>query len=405
MPKDALQGNQRLVSLDLLRALAVLAVFAHHAEGMFWRPHFQPFEGELSGFLQETSPLRWATYALFGMGFSGVPLFFIISGFCIHLPQAIKAHRRVDIPSFLTRRVLRLYPLYAVVVLVVMGALKFGGTQSAGQVTLANVLGHLVFWFHNVPPGAEHYGASPVLWSIGTEVQMYLLYALLLPGLMAVGLGRAALVFVVASVAYRFVWTWQGWSHGGAHDFLMPKVFGPARLGEWLMGAWLAALYTQGRLTATTSRRWMSATLGAVGLLAVSVPLTATLGVERFWLDIPASLVACGLTGWLVCREQDGSLRLGRRLEATVSWIASRSFSWYLVHFTCINVAVAVVARVRHVTDKDSLGGTQTMLLAVALGTFAALGAAECAYRLIEAPCHRWTRSLARPRTTSAPST
>ena len=72
---------QRLLSIDCLRGLAALGVVLHHAS-------LQNPAG-----LGPGHPVTVVEEVL-GLGFAGVWLFFVISGFCIHLSQARAPKRR-----------------------------------------------------------------------------------------------------------------------------------------------------------------------------------------------------------------------------------------------------------------------------------------------------------------------
>src|ERR1043165_2562465 len=92
----------RLVSIDLLRGGAALAVVFHHA---------------INWDLVEAKPLWFrAVHAIFDQGYLGVPLFFVISGFCIHLRwakgYAREGQSRLNFADFWKRRIKRLYPPY-----------------------------------------------------------------------------------------------------------------------------------------------------------------------------------------------------------------------------------------------------------------------------------------------------
>src|SRR5262249_3570790 len=96
-------GRPRSERIDQLRGLAALAVVACHVGVSAYRD--VPNEGG--------TPWPWLGFVL-GFGYLGVPLFFVISGFCIHLPQArmlaAGAPRAPEWRRFFARRLWRLYP-------------------------------------------------------------------------------------------------------------------------------------------------------------------------------------------------------------------------------------------------------------------------------------------------------
>jgi peptidoglycan/LPS O-acetylase OafA/YrhL len=128
--------------LDTLRGGAALTVALGH--GIIPLPHMLESRGEIL----VSNALRLATN-----GSAAVLLFFVISGFCIHLPQTRKA---IEIPAFLVRRLARLLlPLAAATV-------------------LAYALGFR--WFHFDDPRFG-FGAT-IVWSLFCEVTYYIVYAL-----------------------------------------------------------------------------------------------------------------------------------------------------------------------------------------------------------------------------------
>jgi peptidoglycan/LPS O-acetylase OafA/YrhL len=384
-----------LFSIDLLRGLAALLVFLFHAEGMLWRRQGPTdiFQGNAGPFFESQSVTNVVSYLAFGFGFLGVPLFFVISGFCIHLPLAGKS-TALDPRSFAIRRFFRLYPLYFIVVVCVMALLrvKYG---DGSQVTWPNFLGHLVFWHFNVPAGKPVMGISPVLWSIAVEVQFYVIYALLLPVLRRMGFARATMLFLAIGIAYRIAYSLLH-GDGSWPRPMAPSLFAPIRFGEWLLGAWIAEAFVRGKLAASVFRR-AGAPIGAV-LLAASIATVAATRVDREWLDIPCCLAFAAILAGMLAREQDagGGGVVARCFRRAARFLGERSYSLYLVHFTVLNVAIEVAARFVHVQDKNTMGGTPAMLAAVLLGVIATLGVTEASYRLVEAPSHRLARRLSR---------
>ena len=103
-----------IARLDVLRALAFLGVFTFHMTGPFL-------------FLKITWNGNWADFSawppvLYGLlpvafGWLGVPLFFVLSGFCIHY-STLKRTAPFATGDFYWRRFLRIYPAYFVCVVV-----------------------------------------------------------------------------------------------------------------------------------------------------------------------------------------------------------------------------------------------------------------------------------------------
>src|SRR5437868_13273489 len=99
-------GGHRLRGLDALRGLAALYVVAYHAVTQAPRDEW----GRL---------LRWLAMlarVLVHYGYTSVFLFFVISGFCIHLhwtkARAAGRAATIDFIPFWRRRLWRLYPPY-----------------------------------------------------------------------------------------------------------------------------------------------------------------------------------------------------------------------------------------------------------------------------------------------------
>src|SRR6476661_4767515 len=98
----------RMLTLDAMRGGAALAVVTYHALGVAKQTAFTGWQAWLP---QITS------YVVH-FAFAGIYLFFVISGFCIHLFWAKTRSAGVDRPLnrgyFWRRRVRRLYPPYIV---------------------------------------------------------------------------------------------------------------------------------------------------------------------------------------------------------------------------------------------------------------------------------------------------
>jgi peptidoglycan/LPS O-acetylase OafA/YrhL len=162
----------RLRSIDALRGIAALGVVFYHAVD-------QTGKVVPSGVLKY--PVRGFQY-LSSFGYIGVFLFFVISGFCIHLQWA-KAKANDEQPKirfgqFWKRRLRRLYPPYVIAL-----ALFFLITAASVGLNITHffvydVVMHLLM-LHNLDP-KTCYSINGVFWTLAIEEQLYLAYFLLL---------------------------------------------------------------------------------------------------------------------------------------------------------------------------------------------------------------------------------
>jgi peptidoglycan/LPS O-acetylase OafA/YrhL len=135
-------------------------------------------------------PLPWLGLLL-GFGYLGVPLFFVVSGFCIHWPQARARHDgRADAPgwrAFFQRRFWRLYPAYFASLFVAslgLAAMRFMEYRAKGwplplpdhfyeQAFGINEIGYNAVFL--LPFFERARELNSVLWTLVFEVQFYLL--------------------------------------------------------------------------------------------------------------------------------------------------------------------------------------------------------------------------------------
>lgn len=123
-------------------------------------------------------------YAFLNKGVAAVTFFFTLSGFLITylLLEERKNTNDVKIRQFYIRRVLRIWPLYFIIVIVgfvlYWALLPTLGIATKNQYPLIDGLLYFVFMMPNV---ANQYfqvgGILIILWSIGVEEQFYLIWA------------------------------------------------------------------------------------------------------------------------------------------------------------------------------------------------------------------------------------
>jgi peptidoglycan/LPS O-acetylase OafA/YrhL len=330
-----------LPALDGLRAVAALLVVGYHAALTTW-------------------PLD--------VGWAGVPIFFVLSGYLItRLSLADEEGQGFSFRGFWIRRVTRIVPLYLVAVAAFM-LLPFMGQDGGGWSTVARTLPYyLTFNGEFVDDGP-----MSIAWSLGIEEKFYLLWPVIAFAVLA-GRGwrlhatatASALCLVVAAV------------------LPVPHVSGYAGL---LVGAAAALLERRRgwvadgapRALAGPAAGWLAALAATGVLLAANLPSR----------DDVVYLALCPLVAVLVLHLVHGDSSLTRFLgTAPMRWLGRRSYGIYLIH----TLALTALAKV---LPADLPART----LWAGLGCLAlTLVASDLAYRLVEQPFirlgRRWSAS------------
>jgi peptidoglycan/LPS O-acetylase OafA/YrhL len=240
----------RLQSIDALRGAAALGVVLYHA--VFQTPSAVP-----------NNLFRWPVKLLqFGssFGYIGVFLFFVISGFCIHLRWA-KSRANGQSPSikfgsFWRRRIRRLYPPYliAFALFFLMAALSVG--INVTRFFVYDVVMHLLM-LHNFDPRVC-YSINGVFWTLAIEEQLYLAYFVLLFLRTRWGWGPTLIICALARVGWYFfghaVWLTTGFGlpvpEGAASHWFtwalgalaVEAAVGLIQLPKWCRNLWIGGL-------------------------------------------------------------------------------------------------------------------------------------------------------------------
>ena len=211
------QLHRHIPALDGLRGVAVLIIIVFHFGG---------------GAASSNVVIR-TIGQLIRFGWTGVSLFFLLSGFLITgiLWSGRNAANRWR--TFYLRRTLRIFPLYYLVLAVLLTGVLF--VHQAAQA------GHLIayaLYAQNLVPDASPLlripGIFPVyhLWSLAVEEQFYLLWPFLLWRMRTLDQARRLCVAVfVLSLLCRAACAQLGWN-----DYR----FTGSRAGELAVGAWIA---------------------------------------------------------------------------------------------------------------------------------------------------------------------
>ena len=157
------EGQDHLRVLDGLRGLAIVLVVLTHSGQMGYRPEL------------DLGPARIGIEPFTIAGSLGVEMFFYLSGFVLFLPYARSMLEGAALPTlgrFIERRVAKIVPSFYFVVLIA-GLFLYQPAAAVSAVPL-EIVKHLAFvhpFWHE-----SFYSISSPLWSLGVEVQFYVLF-------------------------------------------------------------------------------------------------------------------------------------------------------------------------------------------------------------------------------------
>jgi len=319
-----------MLTLDAMRGGAALAVITYHALGVAPQTAWSGWEWwlpQLTGYLVH--------YA-----FAGIYLFFVISGYCIHLYWA-KARAAgiqkpvIDFGTFWKRRVRRLYPPYFVALALYLIYIAFKTPVQVTAFYIWDVVLHL-FMLHNLDPRTA-YTINGAFWTLAIEEQLYLAYFLLLFLRIRYGWTKTLLLCFAA----RAIWLVLSRALSGPIGFHIPLT--EAAATNWFIWA-LGAVSVEAALGVIKLPRWCfkmsigGAALGGAMALSLLLPLADQISWvhDVGWLIMhPAWGVGFFvLVNYSVAREQQWRQKLSRvpHLISALASIGLISYSLYLTH-------------------------------------------------------------------------
>lgn len=319
-----------MFTLDAMRGGAALAVITYHALGVAHQTASSGWEWWLP---------RITDY-LVHYAFAGIYLFFVISGFCIHLYWARARATGVLKPvinfgTFWKRRVRRLYPPYFVALALYLIYIAYKTPVEVTAFYVWDVVLHL-FMLHNLDSRTA-YTINGAFWTLAIEEQLYLAYFLLLFLRIRYGWTKT----LVLCFSARVVWLVMSRALSGPLGFEIPLT--EAAATNWFIWA-LGAVSVEAALGVTKLPRWCfklsvsGLALGCAMALSLLLPMVdQTRWIHDVgWLIMhPAWGVAFFvLVNYSVAAEQRWRQKLSRvpHLISALASIGLISYSLYLTH-------------------------------------------------------------------------
>jgi peptidoglycan/LPS O-acetylase OafA/YrhL len=351
--------------LDPLRGLAAVWVFTHHL-------------------VYSTGSAVPPEYRLACVGYFGVPLFFVISGYCLTAAARRSVRRGDPVPRFLLRRAIRIYPPFwaavAVALVVYIALAAVGGHPRTpleahlrvawreldlrdwgGIVTLGNA-----FRRTGELPWEKFSAMNLAFWTLAIEVQFYAVVGLALFApqrfyrLIAL-ITALSLPVMFDEAAYRSGWFLPHWPFFA--------------LGVGLYAA-LERGWTAGRLPRTAK---LVAAVVALGLLVDGVARGPLIPDGGRGMVAAVFEFAVGVVGllWLWWRPADERHAATGLADAGLTYLGSVSYTLYLLH---IPLMVGVTALIGSWLAPGTIGYFGVTLVGVCLLCYPF-------HRWVERPC------------------
>lgn len=331
----------QLSSVQILRAVAAFSVVLFHLGGNVAREF-----GLTTG-----NP--------FPIGYLGVDLFFVISGFIIC--YSTEKDKRVGV--FIVKRATRLVPLYWILTLGVFTiALYMPTLLNQTKADTIGLIKSLLFIPYKMPSGS----VVPTLalgWTLNYEVFFYALFAISL----SIGRNRIGVCITILLATAFFGAIYQGGNT--AISFWTSPI-----IVEFIFGCLVFLLYKHYPSVIKRARLlWLPAAVIFLGQLFIDVPLDRV-----FKGGLPAALLLTSLLSWDPVKS---------KLNRFLLELGNASYSMYLIHFYVIQFFTKIVA-------KHLSGVVLKVVVAYGLSIAVTIIASICLFRLFEEPVNKALKGL-----------
>lgn len=299
-------------------------------------------------------------------GWVGVAIFFVVSGFCIHLSFT----RHPEWAIFFQRRFFRIYPPYLVALIFFALVYPITRLRFESRFDAAQFITHLAL-IHNLGH-RFHYSINGSFWSIAAEVQLYAVYPLLLLLAARFGWRRSLLGLAALEIALRLadgmLLTFRG---AGIPQYLSssPLIY----WFSWSLGAFVAEWHIRG-----IPLRVPRISLYALGVIAFACKFFRPLASMCFLLF---ALLTAGVISQLLDKEDRHRLIPGA-IRNHLKQVGLCSFSLYLLHQPLLRAIPSIAAKI---TSNDHIHPVLLFMCCMA-SWFLIVPIALLSYKILEIP-------------------
>ncbi len=328
-------------SLEAGRGVAALLVVLYHASSKVF-----------------AAPKYWNTHVFggfFDFGHAGVAFFFVLSGFIVAHMHARDIGHRERLMKYVRNRVLRIYPVYWLVLAVVLA------TTAAGFNARVALSPALVASSFALVGNDAHSTVLAVAWTLYHEIAYYFVFGVFI---FAPRLGLALAAVWLAGIAAAAI-----------GDGFLPIYLGNSINLLFPIGiaTWWVSIHRGGHIPIAVA--WLGAmAFLAVGMDEVFAPTFAE-PVRNLLFGLCSAVTIAGL----VARERRRAIEISPILAV----LGTASFSIYLIHFPLLGF----LARIHGIAAVRALPDGLVFVVLVAAVTFAGIVFRQ----LVEKPLLKWT--------------
>lgn len=342
-------ARSRLDFIDGLRGLAILLVLLRH----YYMHIYTPGLPRLADVL--------------GLGYLGVHLFLLLSGFCVTWTYIGPRRREFDLADFFRRRATRIIPAYYAALGI---ALLLSLPHSTRELLWQGVT-HVTM-MHNLFPSTVLALNGP-FWSLALESQLYIIFPLLLASYRRWGTVVTLGFIFIFQTAFRLYALRYGTDYNNL-TFILPWSMA-GRLLEFALGMWVATVVADAAECPVPPRWYKMLPVPMLAAFATALAAKSYLGVSHPVTDF---LWMGGFTCLLLAASNRRSILCRIFSWRPLGTLGIISYSVYLVH----EMLLGPVARVVLASTGNMMNAL--LLLPAALGVTVAC--CYIFYRCIEKP-------------------